>query len=181
VNLIGEAPIWLVAMLAAALVAAAVEDVIRLRISNITVLAVIATALVGMAVEGMTVDIWQNFAVFGGVLVIGTFLFSAGIMGGGDVKLFAAVGLWTDLQRAPMVISSVLIAGGLLALVVLVPRLVARRSDGAAASERSKGVPYAVAIAIGALFAIALQHQLDARNRNPLEFQRLAALSTDGD
>ena len=179
-NLGGEAPVWLVALLAAALVAAAVEDVVRLRISNITVLAVIGIAVVAMAVQGPSLDVWQNFAVFGGILVVGTFLFSAGIMGGGDIKLFAAVGLWADLRHAPMLIASVLIAGGLLALFVLVPRLVRRPSGGGASTASSKGVPYAVAIAIGALFAIALQHQLEPKHRNPLQFQRLAPLSTTG-
>ena len=172
-NLAAGAPFWLVALLCAALVAAAVEDVLRLRISNITVVAVIMTALIGMGVRGFTPDVWENFAVFGGLLVVGTFLFSARIMGGGDVKLVAAAGLWVDLEHAALLIATVLIAGGLLALVFLLPRLAARRPNGVPWRERKKEVPYAVAIAMGALFFVALQHQVSARHSNPLEFHPL--------
>ena len=179
-NLAASAPFWLVALLCAALVAAAVEDVIRLKISNATVLAVIATALVGMAVQGLSPEVWQNFVVFAGVLVIGTVLFSAGMMGGGDVKLFAAAGLWVDLQHSVMLVSTVLITGGILALFVLLPRLVLRRANGDRASARKKEVPYAVAIAIGTLFVVALQHQAAARQANPLEFHPLALSPSTG-
>ena len=172
-NLAAGAPFWLVALLCVALVAAAVEDVLRLKISNVTVVAVIATALIGMGTLGFTPSVWENFAVFGGLLVVGTFLFSSGIMGGGDIKLFAAVGLWVDLQHAALLIATVLIAGGLLAVAFLVPRLAARRSNGGPWRDRKKDVPYAVAIAMGAFFFVALQHQASARDSNPLEFHPL--------
>ena len=178
-NLAASAPFWLITLLCVVLVAAAVEDVLRLKISNVTVLAVIATALIGMGMRGLSMDMWQNFAVFGGLLVIGTFLFSARIMGGGDVKLFAAVGLWVDLQHAALLVATILIAGGLLALAVLLPRLAARRSNGTPWRERKKDLPYAVAIAMGALFFVALQHQVSARHSSPLELRPLELPSQD--
>lgn len=179
-NLLASAPIWLVALLTVALVAAAIEDVIRLRISNLTVIAVIATALIGMAVGGFSTDVLQNFGVFAVLLLLGTFLFSANFMGGGDVKLFAAMGLWTDLQHAPIMVATILIMGGVLALVFLFPRLVLRRSNGGPVFDRKKGVPYAVAIAIGSLLVVAIQHQAAARHANPLEFRPIAAASLYG-
>lgn len=179
-NLLATAPIWLVALLTAALVAAAIEDVIRLRISNLTIVAVIATALIGMAVGGFSTDVLQNFGVFAALLIVGTFLFSVDFMGGGDVKLFAAMGLWTDVQHAPMLVATILIMGGVLALVFLFPRLVLRRSDGGPVFNRKKGVPYAVAIAIGSLLVVALQHQEAARHANPLEFRPIAGASFHG-
>src|SRR5215212_178927 len=99
-NLFESAPSWLAWLLAALLVAAAAEDAVRLRISNMTCLAVLAAALVGMAVSGFEISVWQNVLVFAALLAGGTFLFGRGMFGGGDVKLMAALGLWCDLHAA---------------------------------------------------------------------------------
>jgi prepilin peptidase CpaA len=169
-NLVQLAPIWLVAILGAALIAAAVEDVARLRVSNIFVLVIIATAGVAIALAGWSLALWQNLLIFALLLAVGTMLFAARKVGGGDVKLFAAVGLWMDLERALMLVAAVSIAGGLIALLVLLPRLIGRRSSGPA-RERSKMLPYAVAIAAGALFVIASQrYPQPAQHPDPLEF-----------
>ena len=174
-NLMALAPLWLIVLLCATLVAAAIEDSIRLRISNLIVLAVVVEALVAMFAHGLTFAIWENFALFIGFLVIGTALFSAKMLGGGDVKLLAALGLWVDLGHAPFLIASVFIAGGLLALLMLSSRLLFRRSDGATLRERSGRIPYAVAIAAGSLFLLALQ-QVPSKHPNPLEIHPLREL-----
>lgn len=169
-NLVELAPIWLIAILGTSLIAAAVEDVARLRVSNISVLVIIATAGVAAALSGWSLALWQNLLVFALLLAGGTMLFASQKVGGGDVKLFAAVGLWTDLERSLMLVAAVFMAGGLIALLVLLPRLVGRRSSGSA-RDRSKMIPYAVAIATGALFVIASQRYPQAANHpNPLEF-----------
>lgn len=174
-NLMALAPLWLIVLLCVTLAAAAVEDAIRLRISNLIVLAVVAEALVGMVVIGLSFAIWQNFALFAGFLLIGTALFSAGMLGGGDVKLLAAVGLWVDLQHALFLIASVFIAGGLLAVAMLSSRLLFRRGDGGTLRERSRRIPYAVAIATGSLFLLALQH-VPAKHPDPLNIHPLREL-----
>ena len=169
-NLVELAPTWLIAIMGASLIAAAVEDVARLRVSNIWVLVIIATAGVAAAVSGWSLALWQNLLVFALLLAGGTILFALQKMGGGDVKLAAAVGLWTDLEQALMLVAAVFIAGGLIALLVLLPRLVGRRSGGSARA-RSKMIPYALAIATGALFIIASQRYPEgAKHPNPLEF-----------
>lgn len=84
-------------------------------------------------------------------------LFAAGKVGGGDVKLLAAVGLWMDLERAMILLVAVFMSGGLIALAVLIPQMVRRRTDLTIARGRAKGVPYAVAIALGAFIVIGLQ------------------------
>ena len=158
-NLIILSPMWLAWVYAALLSAAAIEDAIRLRISNLLVLGVIAGAIVAMFFAGPGVALWQNFAVFAGLLVIGTPLFAAGKMGGGDVKLLAATGLWFDLRGAMMMIASVLIAGGVLAILIIVARLFGWSE---AARERYQllkrggGIPYGVAISAGALIAASV-------------------------
>ena len=155
-NLIILSPAWLAWLFAAILVVAAIQDAVRLRISNLLVLAVIAGAFVAMALAGLQIALWQNFAVMAGLLVIGTPLFAAGKMGGGDVKLLAATGLWFDLRGAMMMIASVLIAGGVLALLIIVARRF-RWSEPTRERihllQRGGGIPYGVAISVGALIA----------------------------
>ena len=171
-NLMASAPGWLILLLCLILAIAAAEDAIRLRISNILVIAVVAGAAIAIFIDGPTLALWQNFALFAGVLIIGTGLFSAGILGGGDVKLLAAVALWVDLGHALALIGAVFIAGGLLAAAMLSSRLLLRRNDGAILRARSRRVPYAVAIAAGALFLLAVQQDLlFARHSNPLAYQ----------
>jgi prepilin peptidase CpaA len=160
VNLTVEAPQGLALLLAILLVAAAVEDAARLRISNVTVLPVIAGAAFAAIFVGPELRLWQNLAVFAGLIAIGTPLFAAGKLGGGDVKLLAAAGLWFDLSGAARMLVAVAVAGGVLALLILLARMA---SWGEAARRRvvvlrpRAGIPYGVAIAAGALIAMALQ------------------------
>ena len=159
-NLTAEAPQWLALILAILLIAAAVEDAVRLRISNLTVLLVLVAAIVAAVTAGFDLRVWQNMVVFLALLAVGTPMFAAGRLGGGDVKLLASVGLWFDFAGALWLLIAVALAGGVLALLVLVIRsfnwseeirrqVVLLRPGG--------GIPYGVAIAAGALIAMALQ------------------------
>lgn len=155
-NLIILSPVWLAWIFAASLTAAAIEDSVRLRISNLLVLGIMAAAVVAMVLAGLDIALWQNFAVFAGLLILGTPLFAIGKMGGGDVKLLAATGLWFDLRGAMMMVASVLIAGGVLALLIIIARLFGW-SDATRERihllRRGGGIPYGVAISAGALIA----------------------------
>jgi prepilin peptidase CpaA len=151
-NLIVGAPFWLFALLILVLAAAAIEDAVRLRISNATSLAVFAGAIVAAALQGFSPSLWQNAAVFVLILGLGTAAFAAGVLGGGDVKLLAGLGLWVDFRGAVALISVVFLAGGLLALLYLVSRTVIR-----ADSVKSRRIPYGIAIAVGAVLAFGLQ------------------------
>ena len=170
-NLFELAPLWLVGVLCALLLVAAAEDAVRLTISNLTVLGVIGAAAVAVGVVGPALALWQNLLVFALLLAGGTLLFASGKVGGGDVKLLAAVGLWTDLEHALILIAGVFIAGGLLALVVLLPRFFRRRPK-AGLQASTKSIPYAVAIALGALLMIVYDRQPppEQQRPNPLEF-----------
>jgi prepilin peptidase CpaA len=160
VNLVVEAPLWLALVFAILLIAAGAEDAARLRISNITVLLVIVVAIAAAMVVGPQLSLWQNLAVFAVLLAIGTPLFAAGKLGGGDVKLFAAAGLWFDLAGGFSMVLAVVLAGGLLALLIIASRLpnwneaIRRR---VVVLRPGSGIPYGVAIATGALIAMALQ------------------------
>jgi prepilin peptidase CpaA len=152
-NLIAAAPLWLVILLACALVAAATEDAMRYRISNITSLVVVAGAICAAIIEGPTWSLWQNGAVFLGLLVVGTLAFTAGWLGGGDVKLFAATALWLDFRSAVWFTVLVMVAGGVVAIAYLLSRPFRRRGDGKIKGTR---VPYGLAIAFGALAIILI-------------------------
>ena len=159
-NLALLAPQWLALVLAILLAAAAVEDAIRLRISNITVLLVIVSAIAAAVIVGPQFGLWKNLVVFVAVLVIGTPMFSAGILGGGDVKLLAAAGLWFDFTGALWMLVDVAIAGGVLALVVLALRAIGwsqKIRDRVVLLRPKGGIPYGIAIAVGALIAMTLQ------------------------
>lgn len=173
-NLFALAPAWFLIVLCGALLAGAIEDASRLRISNFTVCVVLISAVLAAMFGGLEISVWENVAVFVALLTVGTAMFAAGMLGGGDVKFFAAVGLWADFERALIVIAAILLAGGLVTLAVLCSRLFFRRADGGAMRLRSKRIPYGVAIALGALFTIALeQHIGTARHPSPLEFHSL--------
>lgn len=158
-NLIALAPLWLLGLLIVLLVAAAAEDAARFRISNVTCGLVLIGAIVAAVLAGPTIALWQNLLVFAALLTAGTLLFATGKFGGGDVKLFAATGLWFDLAGSLALAVFVLIAGGLVTLVILGLRCfgwseTARRRVGLLTPKA--GIPYGIAIASGGLLAISI-------------------------
>lgn len=159
-NLFASVPQWLVLILAALLIAAAIQDALRLKISNITVALVLVAGGIGALIVRPEIALWQNFAVLAFFLVLGLPLFAAGKIGGGDVKLLAATGFWCGINEALDLLAAVLIAGGILALIMIGLRFIGW-------SEQAKtrviilnsraGIPYAIAIAAGGLATIILQ------------------------
>ena len=170
-NLFAGAPVWLLAILVLALIAAAVEDAARLRISNVTVLVVLGTAIVAAIVEGPSLSLWQNALLFLVILALGTAAFAGGWLGGGDVKLFAAAALWADLRIALWLVALVFLSGGLLAIAYLASRPLRRSSGG-------KRIPYGIAIAAGTLAVMALSRgylQDHSRQLPPIKIIRPSA------
>lgn len=158
-NLVAEAPPVLVGLFALFLLAGAVEDAVRLRISNLICLAILLLAVAAAVASGIELAIWQNLLVFAALLSLGTVLFSTGKFGGGDVKLLAVTGLWFDLTGALGMLAAVFIAGGVLALLIIGGRALAPESLGrrVAVLKPGSGIPYGVAIAVGTLITIGLE------------------------
>lgn len=155
-NLFATAPSWLLGVLTALLVCAALQDAVQLKISNLISGGVLISALLAMAIAGPQLALWQNFAAFVAMLVIGTAMFSRGIFGGGDVKLFAAVVLWADGSTGLKLATAILVLGGLIALLIILLRTIApERAKSAFRLLRPRTpIPYAVAIAAGTLFVL---------------------------
>ena len=163
-NLAAAAPLWLAIALCCAMLAAAIEDALRLRISNVTSLAVLIGAVVAAVVEGPSLALWQNGVVFLAILVLGTAAFSAGLLGGGDVKLFAATGLWFDFRSAVWFVALVFISGGLVALCYLLARPFRRSAGG----KKERRIPYGIAIALGAMALVLLERGYFRHQERPL-------------
>ena len=159
-NLIVGAPMWLSALLLVALIAAAVEDILRLRISNPTCEAVFILAIAAMAIHGFQLGLWQNFVGFVLILALGTFAFASGWLGGGDVKLLAALGLWVDFHGLLLLLSAIFVAGGVIALIYLAARAGRSRRSG----TQDRRIPYGLAITAGALIAFGMQESKPAPN-----------------
>lgn len=166
-NLLHDAPLWAHLLLAALLLAAAAQDVAQRKISNWLCLGVILVALAAIVALGPTGAVWQNALLFALLLALGIPLFATGWLGGGDVKLFAALGLWASFATVLPLVATILIAGGVLALGSILFR-------GKRALRHSKGIPYGVAIAVGAALVL-LQPTLFAKRAAPSPLDLKAA------
>jgi len=138
------------------LLAAAVADVTRFEIPDTLSIALIALAIA----FGFTQPDFP-WLMHGAALVLmfglGALLFSIGWMGGGDVKVLTGTAAWVGLQGLLMQLAGVAIAGGMLALVLLLARAGSRMAT--IPEDRMPRIfhagaplPYAVAIAGGTIW-----------------------------
>jgi prepilin peptidase CpaA len=136
--------------LAAILVVAAVVDVRTFTISNrlnltVALLAPAYWASIALAPwPGVAIQLAAGAAVF--TLLAGAFY--AGMMGGGDVKLAAALALWFSPAGTVRFLVLMSLAGGVLTLVLVVWHRARKR-------EGRPQIPYGVAIAFGGLAILA--------------------------
>jgi prepilin peptidase CpaA len=141
---------FLLGLLALLLVVAAVIDVRTFTISNRLNVAVALLAIVYWWSIRLSPwpDIGIQLGVAGAVFVVLALAFFSGMMGGGDVKLAAALALWFTPAETLRFLVVMSIAGGVVTLVVLaVHRL--RKKEG------RPEIPYGVAIGIGGLAILA--------------------------
>lgn len=154
VNLPTLVPEWLFWALIVLLALAALQDAMMLKISNYICGAVLLLGVAGAVIAGPQTGLWENGVAFVLALAIGTFLFGRGILGGGDVKLFAATVLWFDLGASLRVLTWTAIAGGVLAVLIILARTLpwpdAIRSRMRVLQPKA-GIPYGIAIAAGAI------------------------------
>jgi prepilin peptidase CpaA len=141
--------------LAAILVIAAVVDVRTFTISNrlnltVALLAPVYWASVALSPwPGVAIQLAAGATVF--VLLAGAFY--AGMMGGGDVKLAAAIALWFPPFATVKFLVLTSLAGGLVTVIFLGLHYAKKR-------EGRPEIPYGVAIAFGGL-AILTQRFLN--------------------
>jgi len=148
--MIGEtSQILLLSMLTVLLVAAAVTDIRSRIISNRLNIAIAALAPLYWLASGLPP--WPDMAlqVALGIGVFGAFaaLFALGLMGGGDVKLLAAVALWFPWQAIGLLLLIMAMIGGVVTVVTVVHHRVSRRLG-------QPEVPYGVAISLAAMWLV---------------------------
>jgi prepilin peptidase CpaA len=148
----------------AALLFAAHRDITTMTIPNWLSIVLVAAFPIAALGLGQPVAVIGWHLAFGLVLfAAGAGLFSLGMMGGGDVKIIAAAGVWMGAAVGFTFLVWTAVAGGVLALVVYAARRAAGRffGDGRLAEpdwvcrlmKGGEGVPYAVAIAVGGIMA----------------------------
>jgi prepilin peptidase CpaA len=86
-------------------------------------------------------------------LAFGFILFAKGWIGGGDAKLFGAAALWLGWESIGDFVAATAVAGGVLALALLVARSLAMTYFPGRAPARlmNTELPYGVALACGVL------------------------------
>jgi prepilin peptidase CpaA len=153
------------------LVIAAYTDVTQFRIPNwiclaLAVLFIAFGYLSGISPINGAIRLGIGFSVLAG----GMMIHSKGIIGGGDVKLIAALSMWLEPQALPSFVLTILVLGGVLALIVLVLRkLKASLPEGIGRAgglellfKENGGIPYGVAISIAGLISLwGIQVQLN--------------------
>lgn len=110
--------------------------------------------------------VWQGWGVFGTHLLVGFTFFAAGFimfalgwLGGGDAKLMAATGIWWLWPDAFLYVVYTTIAGGVLALFLILGRkflpvkLMANPLVQRLFKDEKK-MPYGIALAVGALLTL---------------------------
>ncbi|HNB26055.1 MAG TPA: prepilin peptidase [Alphaproteobacteria bacterium] len=137
------ATLQLAAALAAllCLVAAAIEDGWRYRISNALVIGVVLCFAVFAAAQGSWVLLGWSLAAGVGVLLVAMLPFALGIFGGGDTKLIAAMALWTQFAGLPRFLLVMSACGGILGVVWLIRRRLAGPKVSAAAAQEPPARP----------------------------------------
>lgn len=98
------------------------------------------------------VDLWPDAAIRVGVgiavLLLFALAFQIGAMGGGDVKLAAALALWFPPAATAFLLVLMSLAGGLLTIIVMIEHHLKK-------NEGRPEVPYGVAISFGGLWLVS--------------------------
>lgn len=141
------------------IVAAAVFDLIHMKIPNKLVLSGLGTFVLFAAASSLspsTVAISVGVGLV--VLLIGFSLFAAGVMGGGDAKFAAMAAMWLGASQVIEFLFIAALAGGALTLLMLklksVPVPIFGHSNPVwltRLQDPKTGVPYGVALSFSAL------------------------------
>ena len=157
--------IFLFGFFPALLLAAAAYDLCTYTIPNLLPVALFGLFLVYMIALFATGDPLplRSVAMHAGAaalaLCAGVALFAKGWIGGGDAKLFAAVCLWLGFGPMAEYTMAASLAGGALTVLLLMMRRLpiaafVRAPWVLRLADPEAGVPYGVALAIGAVFVL---------------------------
>ena len=142
------------------MIIAGAGDALSLRIPNWLTLTIFAAFFPLAWATGMPLAVFGLHVLTAVILLVAGFgLFSAGFFGGGDAKLMAAAGVWFGSTQALPFLAFTVIAGGVLALCILLWSVISMSWDIHDVSWAKKlsglkpSVPYGYALTIGAILA----------------------------
>lgn len=131
------------------LIAAAYSDVRWRTIPNGVSAGIAAAFAVAAVAEPAAFSPVADIATAMAVFAAGALLFALHALGGGDVKLLAAVTLWAGSGQLLTLLTVTAIAGGVLALAVAGWHWAGRYLTRPASQTPTPTVPYGLAIAVG--------------------------------
>ncbi len=152
--------LFIIIVVVGCMFAAAWNDMTSMTIPNWISLVLVAGFLIAVPFA------WQGWAVFGTHMLIGFICFALGVgmfalgwMGGGDAKLFAATSLWWVWADLWQYLVFTAIAGGLLAIFLLLgrkffPVKILKTDWLYRLFKDEKKMPYGLALAFGALMTL---------------------------
>ena len=137
---------------------AAASDLFTMTISNRVSLALIGGFLVLAVVGGMGLhDMLLHLGAGATVLVVAFGCFAMGWVGGGDAKIAAGVALWFGFDHLLDYLVYASLFGGALTLLLLyirqwpLPAALSGQAWLLRLHDKQSGIPYGIALAIGAL------------------------------
>ena len=148
-------------LFAALMLYAAVSDVTSLVIPNAVVVGVLSLFCGAALLLPFEVRWELHLGALAAVLAVGLVAYRFNVLGAGDVKLISALALWTGFEHLSALILYIALAGGALAVVLVVsrkllfgaacyfPRL--EPTLRARVFQMGEKIPYGVAIAIGGI------------------------------
>jgi len=135
----------------ALLIYAAWHDLTTMTIPNWVSILLVAAFVPAAAASGLSMpEVGLHLAAGAVALLICAALFYLNVFGGGDAKVIAAASLWMGAAGSGHFVMGTAVAGGLLALLLIVVRRMKLSSSKAWATRLlspTEGAPYAVAIA----------------------------------
>ncbi|MBK5264806.1 MAG: prepilin peptidase [Alphaproteobacteria bacterium] len=139
----------LAAVLSVLLVIATITDIRSRIISNWLNIAVAALAPLFWFANGLSFwpDMLIQVALAGVIFAVFAAMFAAGMMGGGDVKLLAALALWFPWQSMMTLLLIMAILGGVVTLITVAHHNLGRRVG-------RPEIPYGVAISLAGLWVV---------------------------
>ncbi|WP_273678009.1 A24 family peptidase [Erythrobacter fulvus] len=123
-------------------------DITRRQLSNWLSLATLVAGLAVTAALGTPEVFLSHVGHFAVALGIGLALFAAGVWGGGDGKFYAAVASWFPIGAFFNLVVAISMVGLAMLIVMTV------KSRGKLFRKDAVGVPYGVAIGLGALLVL---------------------------
>jgi prepilin peptidase CpaA len=139
----------LLGALACLLVAAAITDLRSRIISNWLNLAIAVMAPLYWLAAGISFwpDMLLQLSLGLGVFALFAGLFAFGMMGGGDVKMLAALALWFPWTALLFLLVMMAMIGGVVTVVTVIHHRMTRRVG-------QPEIPYGVAISLAALWVV---------------------------